>query len=500
MPDNPDLVPALTALFSAKSSAEMRQVLTAHSVLLDPETDAFIRRETANVTIPADRDNLDRILWILKRCREMGIEAHFAEVAKVEPLGNLLREIQKEAKAPKDLNAAPGEDSEPLANTSDSLASLCVAAYRGEDYPYGGAQAAKIKAAGEDHYLVLLARRNYNEKDWARAAQKIEDRQRAEARKYIAELAKRNGDSSLISRIGFEFIKCATPNAFAYHEPADDSFAIGLDPGLQNLFALLFLAARLAVYYGREDWFIDLVNNLVKSHFFGWPIGRLEEGILSLDEVTGPMDRHWADWSGYIAVCFLVGHEVGHMQLGHLQRNQAPRFRMAPDRDSEGEITAFDHQCEFEADEWSANQLIQASDKDLSSRIGACTMPAIFMSLMAMIEDAFLPVDPVGRIQRKSHPPAQERAQRLAKIGTAVVRDRSILVGDIGRLYELPDAIESIRQSWQFQTAAQLTRMLPVMPRARSARISREPKIAFRSWSNIIPRLATWIRQHSGIG
>jgi len=466
MPDNPDLVPALTALFSAKSSAEMRQVLTAHPVLLDPETDAYIRRETTNVTILAYRDHADRILWILKRCREMGIEAHFAEV---EPFADLLRHLQKTTKAPKDLNAAPAEDSEPLANTSGSLASLCVAAYRGEDYPYADAQAAQIKAAGEDHYLVLLASRTTMEKDWAQAAQKIENLQRAAARKYIAELAKRNGDSPLISRIGFEFIKCATPNAFAYHEPADDSFAIGLDPGLQSLFALLFHAARLAVYFGQEDWFIALVNNLVKSHFFGWPIEGLEEGILLLDKFTGPMDRHWADWSGYIGVCFLVGHEVGHMQLGHLQLNQAPRFRMALDRDSQGEITAFDHQCEFEADEWSANQLIQASDETLSSRVGACTMPAIFMSLMAMIEDAFLPVDSVGRIQRKSHPPAQERAQRLAKIGAAVVRDRSVLVGDIGRLFELPAAIESIRQSWQFQTAAGLTRALPIRPQARSA-------------------------------
>jgi hypothetical protein len=459
MPDNPDLQPALTALFSAKSSAEMRQVLTAHPVLLEPETDAYIRRETANVTIPAYRDHVERILWILKRCREMGIEAHFAEV---EPLAGLLRRLQE--KGPKDLNAAPAEDSEPLANSSDSLASLCVAAYRGEDYPYGDAQAARIKAAGEDRYLILLASRTTTEKDWTQAAHKIENLQRAAARKYIAELAKRNGDSPLISRIGFEFIKCATPNAFAYHEPTDDSFAIGLDPGLQSLFALLLHASRMAVYFGQEEWFIALVNNLVKSHFFGWPIEGIEEGILSLDKFTQPMDRHWADWSGYIAVCFLVGHEVGHMQLGHLKRNQATRFRMAPDRDSEGEITAFDHQCEFEADEWSANQLIQASDKTLSSRVGACTMPAIFMSLMAMIEDAFLPVDPVGRIQRNSHPPAQERAQRLAKIGAAVVRDRSVLAGDIGRLFELPAAIESIRQSWQFQTAAGLTRGLPVRP------------------------------------
>jgi len=466
MSDNPDLLTALTALFAAKSSAEMRRVLTAHPVLLDPETDVYFRRVTANATNPAYRDHVDRILWILKRCRDMGIEAHFAEM---EPLADLLGRLQERTKAPKDLNAAPAEDAGPLANTSGSLASLCVAAYRGQDYPYAGAQAARIKAAGEDRYLVLLASRTTREKDWAQAAEKIENLQRAAARKYIAELAKRNGDSPLISRIGFEFVKCATPNAFAYHEPVDDSFAIGVDPGLQSLFALLFHAARLAVYFGQEDWFISFVNNLVKSHFFGWPIEGLEEEILSRDAFTGPMDRHWADWSGYIAVCFLVGHEVGHVQLGHLQRNQAPRFRMAPDRESDGEITAFDHQREFEADEWSANQLIQASDDTLSSRVGACTMPAIFMSLMAMIEDAFLPVDPVGRIQRNSHPPAQERAQRLAKIGAAVVRDRSVLGGDIGRLFELPAAIETIRQSQQFQTAAGLTRALPIRPQARSA-------------------------------
>ena len=56
MAKNPDLVPALTALFSAKNLAEMRQVITAHPILLAPETDAHIRRETANVTTPVYRD------------------------------------------------------------------------------------------------------------------------------------------------------------------------------------------------------------------------------------------------------------------------------------------------------------------------------------------------------------------------------------------------------------------------------------------------------------
>lgn len=106
MPNNPDLAPAVAALLSAKSLVEVRQALTAHPVLLDPETDAYIRHETTTVTIPAHRDHVDRILWILKRCREMGIEAHFAEM---EPLAGLLRRLQKSTTAPKDLNAPPAE-------------------------------------------------------------------------------------------------------------------------------------------------------------------------------------------------------------------------------------------------------------------------------------------------------------------------------------------------------------------------------------------------------
>jgi hypothetical protein len=460
MPNDPDLVPALTALFSAKSSAEMREIIRAHPVLLDPRTDTYVRQETANVTTPAHLDHIDRILWTLKRCREMGIDAHFAEL---EPIADLLRHLDTTAKAPRDLNEAPAEELQPSADTSDTLASLSVSAYRGEDYPYAGGQAKQIKEAGEDRYLVLLANRSTTEKDWAEAVRKIENLQRAQGRKYVAELAKRNGESPVISRIGFEFIKCRTPNAFAIHVAEDDSVAIGLDPGLQSLFALLFHASRVAVYHGKEDFFIALLSDLVKSHFFGRRIDGLEERILSLDKFTGQLDRHWADWAGYVAFCFLLGHEVGHIHLGHFQRNQAPRLRMVPDRHSEGEITAFDHLCEFEADEWSANELIQTSDT-LSSRLAACTMPAVFMSLMAMVEDLYLPVDPVGRIQRESHPPARERAQRLSRIGAAVVRDPSKLNDDTRRLYEMPRSIESIRSSWEFQNVAVLTRSLASKP------------------------------------
>jgi hypothetical protein len=461
----PDAATAVKELLAAKSLAQMRDIIRAHPLLLSPQTDAYLQQETAHLTTPALRDTVDRILWTLKRCREKGIDAYFAEL---QPIADLLEHFADKARAPKDLNMTPPEDPEQAAETSNTLAALSVAAYRGEDYPYAGGQAEQIKAAGQDEYLVSLATRITTDTDWAEAARKIENIQRAQARKYIAELAKRHPDSPVMSRIGFEFIKCKTPNAFAYHVAADESFAIGLDPGLQSLFALLFHASRVAVYHGIEDFFVDLLTDLVKSHFLGRRIDGLENRILSLDKLTGQFDRHWADWAGYVAVHFLVGHEVAHIQLGHFQRTQAPRIRMAPDRDSEAEFTAFDHQFEFEADEWSAKELIQLSDT-LSSRIGACTMPAIFMSVMAMVEDLYLPTDPVGKIQRENHPPAWERAQRLSKIGIDFVRDPlkteiadnpSKLPGDIRRLYELPKLIENIRSSREFRETATMTRSL----------------------------------------
>jgi hypothetical protein len=42
-----------------------------------------------------------------------------------------------------------------------------------------------------------------------------------------------------------------------------------------------------------------------------------------------------------------------------------------------------------------------------------------------MLEEVYLPLDPVGNILRKTHPPASERAQRLSKIEAGFVRDAS---------------------------------------------------------------------------
>lgn len=437
---NPDLVPAFIELFHASSVAQWRAIVHAHPALLDAEAESYIRTETANLPTLAALEHVDRLLWMLDRCRKMGIDAHFDET---EGLGGMLRRLDQAAKSPRDLNV-PGQE-ETASVSGDTLAAISIEAFRGENYPYSGAGAAAIKATGNDEYLIQLAHRLTTEQDWVEAARKIEEQQRAAVRKYLAQLAERSGDPS-IARIGFEFIQCETPNAMSLPVEADGSFAIGLDPGLQSLFTLLFHAARLALYYGEEDFFIGLACDLVQSHYLGEGVEGLEEKILALDRATGVYDRHWADWGAYVSVCFLVGHEVGHVHLGHFQRHSV-----------EGGVDSAtgpsNWPSEFDADEWSAKQLIEISN-GVSLRIGACTMPAIFLSVQGMLDDLCEPVNAAAQAQRNSYPPARERAQRLAKIGAASIPNLAMLPSDMRRLFELPKEMEALRGSARFRSAA----------------------------------------------
>ena len=397
---------ALTLLFAARSNAEIADILRAHPVLLEPQTAVFVEENTRQVSVPAHREHVERLLWILRYCREKGVEAWLAEV---QPLADLLHHLDAR---PADLNKAAAEESHEDTATTATLASQMVAAYRGKDYPYAAAQESEIKARREDYYLVQLTRRSTTEEDWAQAARKIELLQRTSARKYITELAGLHPDDTVIPKVGFEFVKRSIPGAFVLHTEIDDSIAIGIDPGLQSLVSVLFHAANVAVYQGIEPTFIDLIADLVQLHYLGVPVDGVEERLLGLDAMTGLFDKTWADWSGYVAQRFLLGHEVGHIHLGHLRDKNPRRVRTA---ETEGGITAFDHQTEFDADAWSAAVLIKTANA-VAEAIAVRTMPAVFMSIMGMIEDLYVPVDPVGKALHDTHPPARDWAQRLSEV------------------------------------------------------------------------------------
>lgn len=451
MTEADDPLTALAALYEARTPAEVRDVLLAHPTLLDPLASVFIQ-QCLPESSPAEQEHLKVMLWALERSREDGVDAWYAEVERLQALR---RHLASKAAEPRDLDAVLAASGKDLPEPPPSLAAQFAAADRDSDYAFDGRMHDKIKAGRKDPYLALLAKRTTTETDWAAAARKIEQIGRNSARKYIAELARRYPEDASLPGIGFEFMKRKLPTAIAFRAD-DESIAIGVDPGLGALFTTLFHAAQIAVDRQLQPLFIDLLVDLVKLYYLGQQTPGLEERMLQLDAAADPFQRSWADWSGSIAMRFLIGHEVAHHHLRHFERHEAPRLRMEPS-DFETELSAFEHQPEFEADAWSARELIGGANT-ISESIAGRFMPAIFMTVSAMIDDLYHPLDPIARIQR-SHPPAIERARRLLEIGRAGLPADLVLPDALKRLQDLPGALASIHASDQFQEAAARIRL-----------------------------------------
>jgi hypothetical protein len=460
-----DPIPAVRALLAAQTLPRVRELLQVYPVLLDPRTAIFLSEGIDLTSAPPYwRDHIDRLVWILGQCREKGVNHFFAET---QPLANVAQHLTEKSYAPRDLNSMAAEDSAPETESTNTLAAQLISAYRGDDYVFGEARAREIKGAGGDAWLQLLTKQITTEQDWTEAARKMEGQQLTFARKYVSEVAKRYADDERISRIGVQFIQYRTPNAFAIHVAEDNSFAIGIDPGLYSLFSLLFHAGNVSLYRGEADDFIDLLVDLVKLNYLGLSVPGLEERILRLNDTAGVFEQHWANLAAQVGTQFLIGHEIGHIHLNHFDNHQPPRIQMLPDQASEAELAAFDRDLEFEADRWSAGELIRAA-KTVNSHIGSWAMPTVFLTLASLLEDVYPPRDPVGKIQQQTHPPAWERAQALREIGRAAIPGGFKRPPEVERLLAFPDTLNSIRSSARLQDAASRVRSLAKQPTTRS--------------------------------
>jgi Zn-dependent protease with chaperone function len=201
--------------------------------------------------------------------------------------------------------------------------------------------------------------------DPGRAAVMIEERQREAALRHIAEVAAAFPAAGL-QAIDFQFVRTSTPNAFTARVAKDDSYAIGLDHAVPNLLHTLFVAALLAHQCGEFKLFGVCAARLVGLFFIGQAVEGLEDDMWTLNDVyqrTPASTRSIVDGFGEAVVQFVITHELGHVALGHFARATAPSLTTP----SAGtiDVSAFDHQREFDADAWAMEAMLQIAGKDV---------------------------------------------------------------------------------------------------------------------------------------
>ncbi len=231
---------------------------------------------------------------------------------------------------------------------------------------------------------------------------------------YIWEFATLCGND--LTGVDFEFVRTDTPNAFAAYHPDDNSYAIGFDHGLWSMFGTLFIAAGVACDYDKFDLLLGVAQRLTLT-FFGnvaLPPSEAEEVILAMYSRTPPLIKKLSELAGPMCVRFLIGHEVGHIELGHLTGGHAKRYRFAVGG-PEIPVSAVEWQSEFEADSWAAEAILKLAGDDLMAKTLAVTTPVVFCELIALVERLYQPSSDLGQLLRASHPPTTQRADRLRR-------------------------------------------------------------------------------------
>jgi hypothetical protein len=275
---------------------------------------------------------------------------------------------------------------------------------------------------------------------------------------FMAALA-REYPNVRFAELGFDFIATRIPNAFAIHASEDNSYAIGLDPTLHEMFTWLVLAAQWTFRRGQTDAFVQLVVDFVRLSFLNLPAppekravySQFVKVMLKENEAVG-----LGDWVLAILARFLVAHEMGHVYLGHFNKGRAKKMRFVPASGREDEVSGFDTEDEYQADDWAAKGVLQLAKTGVVENLVARTAPAVFFSILAMVEDLCRPTTALGAHMRRTHPPAAERAAALRRIG--VLQKPIPLPEELSILFALPELISSQRATPRFQKLARMHR------------------------------------------
>ncbi len=293
-----------------------------------------------------------------------------------------------------------------------SLASLNLQ-HRRKQHLFTQAHIDKLVDAGVADHVTAAIPAWTGVADPGKAAEMVEARQRAAVLRHIAEVATAFPAAGL-QGVDFQFVPTYTPNAFTARVAKDDSYAIGLDYAVPNLLHTLFVAAMLANQTGNFDFFGTGCARLVSLFHVGRPAPGLEEDLLMLHEVyrnTPESTRAIIDGFGQSVVEFVITHELGHIALGHFLRAKAPS--LSTPQAGPIDVSAFDHQREFDADAWAMEALLRVAGDDPRRLTFAAAVPFLSMTMMSFASRLHKPATDIGRLLRDTHPPEAERAARL---------------------------------------------------------------------------------------
>jgi len=281
-----------------------------------------------------------------------------------------------------------------------------------KQYMYGRENVEKIMAAGEGEWLKpSLSSSNLAASSPADAAEILEKRHHAAGQQQIEKLL--SLCKSFHGRVDFEFVETQTPNGFAARHPKDGSHAIGLDPSLWHVFSTLTLAAGMAEQANEPKLLIGAAQRLTISAFLkgALPPSEFEEILRLMWERAPAMLKLFEKLAAPFYVDFLLAHEVGHIELGHLNEADVKRVQLDPAQEAVP-LSALDWEHEFAADRWALEALLTLAGSDNTKLTLVTTLPAIYFDLAALVERLYVPQTDVGRILRDTHPPPRMRADR----------------------------------------------------------------------------------------
>ncbi len=218
-----------------------------------------------------------------------------------------------------------------------------------------------------------------------------------------------------LGRTGFDIVPALTPNAFVVHVQADDSYAIGLDDALDDMLAVLTLAA-LAAFTNKDIGIYTRYCLHVFGLFYGSPHPSIVDHFDQLAAMyvgsKAPI-RLMIDDMREMGLRFILAHEAAHIALAHFRSRHAEVVSVQPDLQA-SEVSAFDdNSCEFEADSWAAEHLLQLTQGDRRRLLAAVQMPPLVLTLLHHIGTLGEGMAILGRVMQARHPPARERRARL---------------------------------------------------------------------------------------
>lgn len=281
----------------------------------------------------------------------------------------------------------------------------------------------RITAAGLDkHIRGALAATGRAGADPGLVAEIMEQHQRKTILAFISTLAAAAPDAKFCN-VEFNFVTIGIPNAFAAHVVSDESYAIGLDHAAPVMLNILFVAALIA--YDKKDFSIfascaaEIVGCLFNiKHFFDTRNDDdFAAGMYMLHQYYRQSSRgiqEIIDGFGISATHFIVAHELGHIQLGHFQKQRVSALQLS-NGDAQTDVSAFpDHACEFEADLWAAEWLLKSAGTDVRQQTFAVIVPFLCFTILTFTSRLHEPAVAIGRLLRSTHPPDAARASRLA--------------------------------------------------------------------------------------